>query len=83
MMPLDPMKVSAIGSSTGFSHTPQPRRPEHAEGSPAIRLIYVALRLFPRDGSDLKLDRRPVTTPRDHETLCGEEGPSPRKLESM
>jgi hypothetical protein len=22
MMPLDPMKVSAIGSSTGFSHTP-------------------------------------------------------------
>jgi len=41
MMLLDPMKVSAIGSSTGFGHTPQPRRPEHAEESLAIKLISV------------------------------------------
>lgn len=58
MMLLDSMKVSAIGSSTGFSRTLQPRRrPEHGDERPAIRLISVTpiavLRLFPRNGSDL------------------------------
>ncbi len=38
---LDPLKVSTIGSSTGFGHTPQPRRPEHAEQNLAIKLISV------------------------------------------
>jgi hypothetical protein len=46
------------------------------EERPAIKLVAVtpiaALRLFPRDGSDLKLDTRPVTSSRDHETLSGE-----------